>query len=135
MFMETTSRQAGACPTLGEEWVVALERARLVWAGREDLATQVEWVSQSLGDGLGFDILSFDERSDAERLIEVKTTGLAKSFPFYVTANEVRCSEDVPEQYHLYRVFNVAKSPKLYVLQGALTSTCRLEPVSYLARA
>ncbi len=120
---------------LGEEWVVALERARLVQAGREDLAPKVEWVSQSLGDGLGFDVLSYDGRSDAERLIEVKTTGLAKSFPFYVTANEVRCSEDVPEQYHLYRVFDVAKAPKLYVLQGALTSTCRLEPVSFLARA
>ena len=34
-----------------------------------------------------------------EKLVEVKTTGLGKFCPFFVTDNEVRCSEDVPEQY------------------------------------
>ena len=56
------------------------------------------------GDGVGFDVLSFDEADDSERFIEVKTTGLGKHFPFYVTANEVRCSEDCPDRFRLYRV-------------------------------
>ena len=43
---------------------------------------------------------------DSERMLEVKATGLGKFFPFYVTANEVRCSDDIPEQYHLFRVFD-----------------------------
>ena len=44
-------------------------------------------VALTCGDGLGFDILSFDEVDDSEQLLEVKTTGLGKHFPFYVTEN------------------------------------------------
>src|SRR5262249_13520646 len=79
---------------LGEEFVVALERRRLTEAGRDDLARRVAWVAETLGDGLGFDVLSFEEADESDRLIEVKTTGLGKFFPFYVTANEIRCSEE-----------------------------------------
>jgi hypothetical protein len=79
---------------LGEQFVVGLERRRLLLAGRDDLAPKVQWVTKDIGDGLGFDVLSFDEADDSEKLVEVKTTGLGKFFPFYVTANEVRCSED-----------------------------------------
>ena len=38
-----------------------LERRRLLSHGRDDLAKKVEWVSDTSGDGLGFDVLSFDE--------------------------------------------------------------------------
>jgi Domain of unknown function (DUF3883) len=54
-----------------------------------------EWVAQAIGDGLGFDILSFDDAHDSERMLEVKATGLGKFFPFYVTANEVRCLDGI----------------------------------------
>jgi hypothetical protein len=47
---------------------------------------------------LGFDVLSFNEQDDSERLVEVKTTGLGKYFPFYVSACEVRCSEAMEPQ-------------------------------------
>jgi hypothetical protein len=77
--------------------------------------------------------LSFDETDGAERLIEVKTTGLGKFFPFYLTATEVGCSDDVADRYHLYRVFDFAGSPRLYVLSGSLRDNCRLEPLHYLA--
>jgi hypothetical protein len=63
--------------------------------------------------------------------IEVKTTGLGKHFRFYVTANEVRCSEDQPGRFRLYRVFDFGRNPRVYVLAGALTQSCRLEPVEY----
>jgi hypothetical protein len=117
---------------LGEEFVQEVERRRLRREGRPDLAEKVQWVSQTLGDGLGFDILSFGG-DGGERLVEVKTTGLGKYFPFRVSATEVRCSEDVPEKFHLYRVFDFGWSPRVYILSGALRQSCRLEPATYLA--
>jgi hypothetical protein len=118
---------------LGEEFVVELERARLRGEGRDELARQVDWVADTIGDGLGYDVRSFDGGSGEERLVEVKTTGLPKAFPFYVTATEVRCSEDLPDKFHLYRVFDFAADPRLYVLPGSLRATCRLDPVQFRA--
>jgi hypothetical protein len=118
---------------LGEDFVVRLERHRLRTAGRDDLADRVQWVAQTIGDGLGFDVLSFDDVDDSERLVEVKTTGLGKFFPFYVTANEVRCSEDMTEKFHLFRVFDFARAPRVYILTGSLRSACRLEATLFRA--
>lgn len=118
---------------LGEDWVVEVERHRLLTLGRDDLAKKVEWVAQTIGDGLGFDVLSFDELDDSERLIEVKTTGLGKYFPFYVTVNELRCSEDVEQQFYLYRIFDFSRALRLFVLRGSLRVTCRLDAVQYRA--
>jgi Domain of unknown function (DUF3883) len=118
---------------LGEQFVVWLERQRLLAAGRDDLSRRVEWVADTLGDGLGFDVLSFDEVDDSERLVEVKTTGLGKFFPFYVTATEVRCSEDVGERFHLFRVFDFGRAPRAYVLAGPLRARCHLEPTLFRA--
>src|SRR5262249_23736623 len=53
---------------LGEEFVVLLERRRPRLAGRDDLAATVQWASETLGDGLGIDVLSFDDADDSERL-------------------------------------------------------------------
>lgn len=118
---------------LGEQFVFELEQYRLNLAGRDDLARKVLWASRDIGDGLGFDIISFDEADDSERMVEVKATGLGKFFPFYVSSNEVRCSEDIPKQYHLFRVFDFGRSPHLYVLHGSLKELCQLEPVLYRA--
>jgi hypothetical protein len=118
---------------LGEQFVFDLERYRLKTAGRDDLAQRVLWASKDIGDGLGFDILSFDDADDTERMVEVKTTGLGKFFPFYVTGNEVCCSEDIPQKYHLFRVFDFGKEPRLYILHGSLRELCRLDPVLYRA--
>ena len=118
---------------LGEQFTVQLERKRLRAHGRDDLARKVEWISDTSGDGLGFDVLSFDEVDESEYLVEVKTTTMGKYFPFFVTANEVRCSESMAGQYHLYRLFRFTHRPRLYVLHGAISELCRLEPVSYRA--
>lgn len=127
---DAANRQLGK---LGEQFVFELEKYRLTLAGRDDLAQKVLWASRDIGDGLGFDILSFDEADDSERMLEVKATGLGKFFPFYVTSNEVRCSEDIPQQYQLFRVFNFGRSPRLYILHGSLRQLCQLEPVLYRA--
>ena len=118
---------------LGEQFVLDVERYRLKAVGRDDLARRVVWASQDLGDGLGFDILSYDDADDSERMLEVKTTGLGKFFPFYVTSNEVRCSEDIPEQFQLFRVFDFGREPRLYILHGSLRTLCQLEPILFRA--
>lgn len=128
--LDAANRQLGR---LGEEFVFQLEKYRLLLAGRDDLAQKAVWASRDIGDGLGFDILSFDEADDSERMLEVKATGLGKFFPFYVTSNEVRCSEDIPQQYQLFRVFDFGRSPRLYILHGSLRELCQLEPVLYRA--
>jgi hypothetical protein len=79
---------------------------------RDDPPAKLEWVAVTCEDGIGIDVLSFDENDDTEQSIEVKTTGLGKHFPFLVTATEVRCSEDCPDRFRLYRVFDFARNPR-----------------------
>lgn len=116
----------------GEEFIVNFERARLISKGKETLASKIEHVSKLRGDGNGFDILSF-ETSGRERLIEVKTTKYGKETPFYVSRNELSVSRSHAEQYHLYRLFAFRDAPRLFTLSGELSSTCVLEPDSYIA--
>jgi len=124
------NRQMGK---FGEQFIFDLERFRLNECGRDDLAQKVKWAARDIGDGLGFDILSFDESDDSERMLEVKTTGLGKFFTFYVTSNELRCSEDIPDQFHLFRVFDFGRTPRLYILHGSLSELCQLDPALYRA--
>jgi hypothetical protein len=127
---DAENRQLGR---LGEEWVLDFEQRRLHEEGRADLAKRMEWIADTRGDGAGYDIASFN-RDESPRLIEVKTTGLGKQFPFMVTANEVRVSDREREGYHLYRVFEFARAPRMYVLRGSLKERCRLEATQYRAR-
>ena len=66
-------------------------------------------------------------------MLEVKATGLGKFFPFHVTLNEVRCSEDILDQYHLFRVFNMGRVPRISILHGSLKVLCQLELVLFRA--
>jgi hypothetical protein len=118
----------------GEEWALELEKRRLHDVDkRRDLSRRVEWVAQTRGDGLGYDIASYN-RDGSPRLIEVKTTGLGKHFPFYVTANELDVSREQAAAYQLYRVFDFSSTPRMYALAGALDAVCRLEPKSFVGR-
>ena len=116
----------------GERLVMDLEHRRLWEAGRRHLAERIEHVSTTQGDGLGYDILSFEE-DGSERLIEVKTTQFGIMTPFFATGNEVRVSEAEAQRYHLYRVFGFRKKPRLFSLHGALGRTCDLDPFVYSA--
>lgn len=116
----------------GEEFVLEFERRRLYDGGRRDLVKRVEWTSQVRGDGAGYDVQSFNH-DGTPRLIEVKTTGLGKYFPFHVTVNEVRCSQARPREFHLYRVFNFGPHARLYMLAGELSKSCHLDPTHYRA--
>lgn len=116
----------------GERWVVEIEQQRLRDAGRPDLAEQVRWVANELGDGLGYDIESFAD--DGSLLyIEVKTTNQGATVPFLISPNEVAASREIGEAYAIYRVFDFAREPKVYVLLGAIDATCDLAPASWKA--
>lgn len=114
----------------GEKFVRDFEQRRLTDAGRDDLAGQIEWVSNTKGDGAGFDIQSFDEDGQ-EIYIEVKTTTGPEGTRFYITAAELNCSEQHGGKYWLYRVFSFKNSPKVYRVAGPLKSALFLEPTVY----
>lgn len=117
----------------GESWSVAFESKRLTELGRTDLASKIDWISDRLGDGSGYDILSYEE-TEIARFIEVKTTNGGSLTPFIVTRNELEFSEETGDAFCLYRVFEFAITPKLFILRGALTSNLELEALDYRAR-
>jgi hypothetical protein len=117
----------------GETLVLAYERSRLHALGRSRLVVRVEHVAKTRGDGLGFDILSFEE-DGRERFIEVKTTGFGKQTPFFLSRNELEFSKAFAAQFHLCRVFEFRSAPRMFELQGAVDARCYLDPVTYLAR-
>ena len=117
----------------GEEWALVYERNRLAKEGHSNFAKRIEWVSKVRGDGLGYDIMSFDTEG-APLYIEVKTTVGGALTPFIVSKNEVEFSAEVGDAFRLYRVFHFASSPKLYILKGALENSTTLDTQTFRAR-
>ncbi|MBI5187434.1 MAG: DUF3883 domain-containing protein [Nitrospinae bacterium] len=117
----------------GEQFVINFERARLIHAGKEYLADQIEQISVSVGPSAGFDIRSFEENG-TDRFIEAKTTKYGKSTPFFVTPNELDFSRENATRYFLYRVFKFRAEPRLFTLHGYLQDQCILQPSQYLAK-
>lgn len=90
------------------------------------------------GDGLGYDILSFDEEGH-ELFIEVKTTTQGKDAPFYISNNEVDFALKHPDNYVLYRIYNVQNvleskdKIEFFKVKGDRFQSINLSPVSYRA--
>lgn len=116
----------------GEAWALAALKAELVAAGRQDLADQVAWLSQTVGDGLGYDIASFDSEGRPLR-IEVKTTNGGVAAPFTLSSNEISASQEDPASFILMRVYGLATAPRFYRLRGDLTKLCSLRPTTFIA--
>jgi hypothetical protein len=117
---------------LAEELVYHSEIARLNLAGREDLARRVNWVSQEDGDGAGYDIRSY-EHDGTERFLEVKTTIGNKWTPFYLSRNERDFAEEAPNNFLIFRLYEVVWSPKSFLISPPLDSALILEPSVYRA--
>ena len=117
-----------------EEFVLRMEKQRLTAQGRRDLAADVEWASKERGDGLGFDIRSFDADGDQERFLEVKATNSGKYLPFFVSENERAFSNDYSDAFRLYRVYEFTTAPRFFVLPGSIEQHVHLLPQSYKAR-
>ena len=116
----------------GEEFIVQFEHWRLIQLGQPRLADKVDHVSQSKGDGLGYDVLSFDS-DGKERFIEVKTTTFGRDTPFFVSRGELALSHGAKDQFYLYRLFEFRNAPRLFDLKGSLDQHCVLDPVTYRA--
>jgi hypothetical protein len=114
----------------GERFVMEYEHERLWRAGKRNLAERIEHTASARGDGLGYDIASF-ETDGRERLIEVKTTRFGAQTPFFATRGEVDFSESRKDEYQLYRLFGFVKAPRLFVLAGSLRDVCALEPALF----
>lgn len=115
----------------GECFVLEYEKARLFHAGFSHLAEKVEHVSQTRGDGMGFDVLSF-HTNGRERYIEVKTTRMGPATPFYLSANEVDFSETHQDRFSLYRVFTYDYDPRVFALNGSVRNSCELRTTQFL---
>lgn len=92
---------------------------------------QVKWVSKDMGDGFGYDILSYDKQGN-EIFIEVKTTPEKEKTSFYITANELLKSQQEKENYYLYRVYNFdmkKKCGEISVSRGSLKKFCKMPQV------
>lgn len=85
----------------------------------------VRCVADEEGDGHGYDIESFALTGE-KRLIEVKTTTGGQTTPFFLSRNEERVSREKAE-FRLYRLYDFAKTPKLFKLRPPLGSSVVLE--------
>lgn len=116
----------------GEDFAIQFERWRLIQLGVNQLADRVEHVSETRGDGLGYDVLSF-EHDGSPRFIEVKTTAFGERTPFFVSDNEMRFARSEPKRFKLYRLFNFRATPRLFELSGPIEQHCILDPTTYRA--
>jgi len=110
---------------LGEQFIFSQEREK-VKKYKLPSSKQVTWVSRDKGDGLGFDILSYDENGK-EMYIEVKTTTGEENTSFYISANELEKSKLYAENYYLYRVYQFdTKTVKgeYSIRKGSLEDLC-----------
>ncbi|HMQ61049.1 MAG TPA: DUF3883 domain-containing protein [Flavilitoribacter sp.] len=114
----------------GEEFVLEYERWQLTNSGKGNLADQVKWISKEDGDGAGFDILSRNING-TDKYIEVKTTKLGKETPFFFSRNELLFSQNNPQNYHLYRLFDFEKNAKMFVKNGGLDMICTSVPMTF----
>lgn len=126
---ESQNRSLGEA---GELFALNFERWRLVQQGAGQLAEEVRHVSVEEGDGLGYDIRSFDKDGQV-RFIEVKTTGFGERTPFYVSANEARFARAHQEKFRLYRLFDFRSAPRLFELAGPIEQHCLLDAVTFRA--
>lgn len=130
-LLHEENRRLGA---LGEQLVAEYEATQLRSNGRADLAERVRWAARDDGDGLGYDVLSFDTAGN-EHHIEVKTTALDALTPFYLSSAELDFARTHQSSYALYRVYHATtKNPRFYALEGDILGSVDLIPVSYRAQ-
>ncbi|PEZ30665.1 protein NO VEIN domain-containing protein [Bacillus thuringiensis] len=114
-----------------ESMVLKRERDYLESNGRFDLAKKVYHASVEDGDGLGYDIDSFDLDGN-EKKIEVKGTEKSHDVPFDITVSELEFSKENADKYYLYRVLGVNSSnPEFYILTGNMYDVLDITPSNF----
>ncbi|MCZ2498536.1 DUF3883 domain-containing protein [Xylophilus sp. Kf1] len=116
----------------GEQWAINFEHQRLTLDGNPELFQRLDWVSDRLGDGAGYDILSY-ETSSSPRYIEVKTTNGPYKSSFIISHNEMDFAKEVGDAFYLYRIFRFREMPTLYMLRGDISRQLHLDPIDFRA--
>ena len=104
--------------TAGELLAFEYEQNRLV---SEHIPYNAEYVANTIGDGLGYDILSYDKDGN-EIHIEVKTTRTSNEYGFFMSKREIE--ESLRSRYKIYRVYNFdeeTKSADMKIIDGEVT--------------
>jgi len=132
--MEVKQSTNGRLGKMGEDLVMSYEKNRLLKAGLKDLAYKVKHSSESEGDGLGYDIKSYD-LDGSTIYIEVKSTTGEKNTPFFLSSNELLASKKYSEKYRLYRLFEIGSDngTSFYIVKGFMNEKLNLDPVGYRA--
>lgn len=116
----------------GEKAALEYEINSLNACDQPMLAKQVRWISKLEGDGAGYDILSFEPNGE-KRFVEVKTTVGGNRTPFFISRNEFDFSKKEKERYHLLRLFDFRKKPRIFQLSGNLEKYVRLSTETFRA--
>ncbi len=114
----------------GEELVLEFEKQRVTKLKLD--VSKVQWISEDKGDDEGYDILSLNDDGSA-RYIEVKTTTQGIDFHFFISGREVEFSRRNKDNYFIYRVFNLNKSPNFYTQKGYVIDSFELFPTEFKA--
>lgn len=118
--------------TFGETLVLRDEKRKVSTYGIEK---EVDHVALSVGDGLGYDILSYDEKGK-EIYIEVKTTKANSIDNFYLSKREKEAAKN--ENYFIYRVYNLNMDKGTYNVEvfssNELNTLFDLVPQSYIVK-
>jgi hypothetical protein len=112
----------------GEEFVLQYEKDHCP----PKYANNIVHSSKIEGDGLGYDILSFDSNG-SEKYIEVKTTSSGLNRSFFITGAELERSKKEGENYYLYRLYHFNEknmTADFIILRGDLSRYCT-NPVEF----
>ncbi len=113
---------------LGEQIVLQHEQEHC----SSNFVNKIEHSSKIQGDGLGFDILSFDERGEP-KYIEIKATTGGRERPFFITGVELARSKQEGDKYFLYRLYNLDEknmTADYFIIQGDLSNYC-VNPIEF----
>jgi hypothetical protein len=118
----------------GESIIIDLEKEYLIENGLNDLSEKVEWISKTKGDGAGYDIISYDINRKY-KYIEVKTTNVSPTEPFYISNNELNFCKAHLNNYSIYRLYiDMISGPLiLKVYNSTDILKLKLQPISYKA--
>lgn len=122
-------RESKRIGDLGELLVLEYEKEKLK---QNNIQKKPEHISKNKGDGLGYDILSYNELGK-EIYIEVKTTKRGKNQPFYITKNELECSKINSNNFFIYRLYDFddkRNTAKYFIHEGNLSYLC-INPIQY----
>ncbi|TGU71628.1 DUF3427 domain-containing protein [Geomonas terrae] len=120
---------------LGELLVIEYEANTLRGIGRHDLADRIRHVAEIEGDGVGYDVESYDENGN-KKFIEVKTTKGGISTAFFISANEVAFGELHPDRFFIYRIYEYNEEcnfGQCFIVENPAVENLRLTPVNYRA--